>query len=130
MILVWCAIDFSQKKFFLWHFTNSKSCFHCMGYMNFLEKIVMLEINVKYINSFRIFVPPIKYHQKEPPEMFCKKGVFKNFVKFTGKHLCQSLFFNEIASLRPATLLKQALAQVFSSEFCEIFKNTVFTEYL
>ena len=27
------------------------------------------------------------------PEVFCKKGVLKNFAKFTGKHLCQSLFF-------------------------------------
>ena len=25
-----------------------------------------------------------------------KKGVFKNFAKFTGKHLCQSLLFNLI----------------------------------
>ena len=25
------------------------------------------------------------------PELFCKKGVLKNFAKFTGKHLCQSL---------------------------------------
>ena len=23
------------------------------------------------------------------PEVFCKKGVFRNFTKFTGKHLCQ-----------------------------------------
>ena len=27
-------------------------------------------------------------------EVFCKKGVLRNFVKFTGKHLCQSFFFN------------------------------------
>ena len=26
------------------------------------------------------------------PEVFCKKGVLRNFAKFTGKHLCQSLF--------------------------------------
>ena len=25
-------------------------------------------------------------------EMFCKKGVFRNFAKFTGKDLCQSVF--------------------------------------
>ena len=25
------------------------------------------------------------------PEVFCKKGVLRNFAKFTGKHLCQSL---------------------------------------
>ena len=30
-------------------------------------------------------------------EVFCKKAVLKNFAKFTGKHLCQSLFFNKIA---------------------------------
>ena len=27
-----------------------------------------------------------------------KEGVLKNFVKFTGKHLCQSLFFNKVAA--------------------------------
>ena len=25
-----------------------------------------------------------------------KKGVFRHFVKFTGKHLCQRLFFNKV----------------------------------
>ena len=29
--------------------------------------------------------------------MFCKKGVLRNFAKFIGKHLCQSLFFNKVA---------------------------------
>ena len=37
------------------------------------------------------------------------KGVLRNFTKFTGKHLCQSLFFNKVAGLRPATLLKKRL---------------------
>ena len=30
-----------------------------------------------------------------------KKVVLKNFAKFTGKHQCQSLFFNKVAALRP-----------------------------
>ena len=30
-----------------------------------------------------------------------KKDVLRNFTKFTGKHLCQSLFFNRVADLRP-----------------------------
>ena len=38
-----------------------------------------------------------------------KKGVLRNFTKFTGKHLCQSLLFNKVAGLRPATLLKKRL---------------------
>ena len=29
--------------------------------------------------------------QEQPPEVFYKKGVLKNFAKFTGKHPCQSL---------------------------------------
>ena len=38
-----------------------------------------------------------------------KEGVIRNFVKFTGKHMCQSIFFNKVAGLRYATLLKKRL---------------------
>ena len=38
-----------------------------------------------------------------------KKCVLENFAKFTGKHLCQSLFFNKVACLRSAILLKTRL---------------------
>ena len=62
--------------------------------------------------------------------MFCTKGVLRNFAKFTGKHLCQSFFFNKVADLRPATLLKKRLwHRCFSCGFCKIFKN-LFTEHL
>ena len=44
-----------------------------------------------------------------PPEVFYKKGVLRNFTKFTGKHQCQGLFFNKVTGLRPATLLKKRL---------------------
>ena len=60
------------------------------------------------------------------PEMFCKKGVLRNFTKFTGKHLCQSSFLNKVADLKVAG----TLAQVFSCEFCEISKTPFFTEQL
>ena len=36
-------------------------------------------------------------------------GVLRNFEKLTGKYPCQSLFFNKVAALRAATLLKKAL---------------------
>ena len=42
-------------------------------------------------------------------KVFCKKNVLQNFAKFTGKHLCQSFFFNKVAGLRPATSLKKRL---------------------
>ena len=47
--------------------------------------------------------------QKQLPDVFGKKGVLRNFAKFTRKHLCQSLFFSKVAGLKPATLLKQRL---------------------
>ena len=49
------------------------------------------------------------YFQKQPPEVFCEKGVLRNFAKFTGKRLCESLFFNKVTGLRPAILLKKRL---------------------
>ena len=38
---------------------------------------------------------------------FLWKRCFENFAKFTGKHLCQGLFFNKVTGLRPATLFKK-----------------------
>ena len=33
------------------------------------------------------------------PEVFRKESVLINFAKFTGKHLCQSLFLNKVEGL-------------------------------
>ena len=60
------------------------------------------------------------------PEVFCKKGVLRNFAKFTGKHLCQSLLFNKVVGQACNFIKKDTLAQVFSCEFCEISKSTFF----
>ena len=65
------------------------------------------------------------------PEVFCKKGVLRNFTKFTGKHLCQSLFFNKVAGLRPATLLKKRLwHRCFPVNFVKFLRTPFFIEHL
>ena len=46
-----------------------------------------------------------------------RKGVLRNFAKFTGKHLCQSLFFNKVASLRPPTSWKSLWNRCFPVNF-------------
>ena len=56
------------------------------------------------------------------------KGVLRKLAKFTGKPLCQSPFFNNVAACN--FIKKDAPKQVFSCEFCEISKNTLFTEHL
>ena len=47
-------------------------------------------------------------YRSSRPEVFCKKVVLKNFARFTGKHLCQSLSFNKVAGkfLRTAFFIK------------------------
>ena len=54
-----------------------------------------------------------------------KKGALRNFAKFTGKHLCQTLFFKKATLLKKETLL-----QVFSCAFCKISKDALLTEDL
>ena len=44
--------------------------------------------------------------QKQPPEVFHKKGSLENFAKFTGKHLCQSFLFNKVAGRVPLNFAK------------------------
>ena len=55
------------------------------------------------------------------PEVFYEKGVLRNFTKFTGKHLSESLFFNKVAVLRPATLLKRDSGTGVFGAMCSIF---------
>ena len=59
-----------------------------------------------------------------------KEGVLGNFAKFTGKHLCQRLFFKKVAGQACNFIKKDSLAQVFSCDFCEISKNTFFTKHI
>ena len=58
-----------------------------------------------------------------------RKGVLKRFARFIGKLLCQRLFFNKVVGAACNFIKKESLAQVFSYEFCEIFKSTFLTEH-
>ena len=42
-----------------------------------------------------------------------KRRVHKNFLKLTGKHLCQSFFFNKVAGLRPMKVHRKFLGVAF-----------------
>ena len=64
------------------------------------------------------------------PEVFCKKGVLKKFSKLTEKHLCQSFYFNKVAVLRPATLLKKRLwHRYFPVNFAKFLRTSIFKEH-
>ena len=56
-----------------------------------------------------------------------KQSVISSF-NFTGKHLCQSLFFIKVPGF--SSIKKETLTQVFTYEFCQISWNSFFTEHL
>ena len=59
-----------------------------------------------------------------------KIGVFKNFAKFAGKHLCRILSY---IKLHPGGLQfyqKKTPAQVLFCKICKIIKSTYFLEHL
>ena len=53
------------------------------------------------------------------PEAFCKKSVLRNFAKFSGKHLCQSLF-----------LIKRLWYRCFPVNFAKFLRTPILAEHL
>ena len=73
----------------------------------------------------RVLNMTLSMYRSSRPEVFCKKGILRNFVKFTGKHQCESLFFRLFCRLNPATLLKKRLSQrCFLVNFAKFLKKT------
>ena len=50
-----------------------------------------------------------QYFRSSRTEVSCKKDVLRNFAKFTGKHLCQGLFFNKVAGFSFLYSLKTSI---------------------
>ena len=69
----------------------------------------------------------LSYTRSSRQDVFCEKDVLRNFIKFTGKHLCQSLFFNKVANLRPATYQKRDWHRCFPVNFAK-FHRTPFLQ--
>ena len=58
-------------------------------------------ITLHYFKKLCKSLPEYIICRSSSPEVFFKKGVLRNFVKFTGKHLCQIFSFNKVAGLGP-----------------------------
>ena len=62
---------------------------------------------------------------------YARKGVLRNFTKFTEKRLCQSLFFDKVAGLSPVTLLKKKLWHgCFPVNFVKFLRTSFYLEHL
>ena len=60
--------------------------------------------------------------QRQPLELFCKKGVLRNFENFTGKHLCWSLFLIELQEVR-SFIKKRLWHRCFLVEFTKFLRT-------
>ena len=59
------------------------------------------------------------------------KVVLRDLTKFTGKHLCQSLFFIKAVGLTPGTLLKKRRwHSCFPVKFVKFLRTPFYTEHL
>ena len=74
--------------------------------IQFIE--IMSNVDKSEVSSFMKF---FRVEQQKHFNVSCRNrlqrcsikiDVLKNFAKFTGRHLCQILFFNKIAGLRPS----------------------------
>ena len=84
------------------------------GLLIFFTNLSVMEFLLRYLASFPLFSVidafewfwmgdlhkniQLMLDRSSRAEVFCKKGVLKNIAKFTGKHLCQSLFFNKVVA--------------------------------
>ena len=84
----WCRLEYLQR------FCISLSIFR---YVDSQPRCVMNSL------ALGLSISATLISRTSRPDVFCKNDVFyRNFVKLTGIHLCQSLFFNKVAGLRSA----------------------------
>ena len=87
------------KRIFTPVLFNSFSIFHVF----LVKKYVLLGscyISVLIINiSITIFRTLLNLVQRQPAEVFYKKGALRNFANFTEKHLSLGLFFNKVENV-------------------------------
>ena len=93
--------------------------------------------NTSSFDTFiRCYFKKPSFFRGSRPGVFCKKGLLRNFAKFTGKYMCQSLFFvikkETLADvLRPATLLKKRLwYRCFPVNFAKFLRTPFLKEHL
>ena len=75
------------------------------------SSLLSSEVSLSFSDSLVSFsnFDKLKPYRSSRLEVFCKKGVLRNFTKFTGKRLCQSLIFNKVAGLMPGKFRKKRL---------------------
>ena len=94
----------------------------------YFNKEYLFQNKIYYLDKIYLSFTKIKFskytlYRISCPDVFCKKGVLRNFAKFTGKNTC-----TRVGGLRADTLLKKRLwHRCFSVNFAK-FLRTCFSQ--
>ena len=96
-----------------------QSHFVCIGTL----PILIVKINILAIFQWQ---GQLYHNEVQSNDQRCslRKGVLRNFPRFTGKYLCQSLFLSKLQTSACNFIKKETVAQMFFCEFCEIPNKT------
>ena len=113
------TIFFNYRK--TWFYVNGVNNYVCVPcvFRHFLLYVFETMLCFLFPKSFNANSTVFLVFRSSLPEVFCKKGVLRNFTKFTGKHKCQSLFFKKAAGL-----------MCFPMSFLKIVRTPFFLEQL
>ena len=94
--------------------SKSFNCIHLPLFISFVT--IELKWNLLSYTVFSVKCPFLSNSKSISLSSYClkcrssnwscslRKGVFRNFAKFAGKHLCRSVFLNKLAGLRRGVL--------------------------
>ena len=94
--------------------SKSFNCIHLPFFISFVT--IELKWNLLWYTVFSVKFPFLSNSKSISLSSYClkcrsshrscslRKGVFRNFAKFAGKHLCRSVFLNKLAGLRRGVL--------------------------
>ena len=77
----------------------------------------MLRSNLQWMHVNQLPTFSLKILKSSHQRCSVKKGVLRNFAKFTGKPLCQSLFFNKLAEHLRTTASEYSRLQNLQATF-------------
>ena len=89
------------------------------------------EIQVNHVQISPFWTTRKSVCRSSCSEVFCEKGVLKNFTEFTENTSARVSFFNKVAGLRSAKSLKKRLWQMcFPVNFVKFLRTPFYKEHL
>ena len=110
----------------MWYFPSGKQTRTPLSRKNTLraslKKMIFILENMAFLLGYHIDWHSRKSSQSSHRRCSIRKSVLRNFAKFIGKDLCQSLSFNKVTGLRPATK-KRLWCRCFPVNFAKFLRT-------